>query len=115
MQDNALWIIRHGERVDDVQPLWAKSAERPFDPPLTQEGHRQAQETSKKIQNHLKEAPVILFSSPFLRCLETSAHIAKSLNIPIHIEFGLSEWLKLGWFSSLPTFPLQSGDNIVQT
>lgn len=33
-----LIIIRHGERLDNVDPDWERTAERPYDPPLTEDG-----------------------------------------------------------------------------
>lgn len=28
--DRAIWIIRHGERIDNVDPSWLETAERPW-------------------------------------------------------------------------------------
>ena len=36
-----LIIIRHGERVDNVDPHWERTAERPYDPPLTEDGEEE--------------------------------------------------------------------------
>ena len=36
-----LIIIRHGERLDNVDPHWERTAERPYDPPLTEEGEEE--------------------------------------------------------------------------
>ena len=36
-----LIIIRHGERLDNVDPYWERTAERPYDPPLTEDGEEE--------------------------------------------------------------------------
>lgn len=43
-----------------------------------------------------------LFSSPFLRCVETAAAIAGQSKLRINLEVGLSEWLNADWFSKPP-------------
>jgi broad specificity phosphatase PhoE len=40
-----VWLVRHGERVDDVVADWVATAARPFDPPLTEVGATQAFKT----------------------------------------------------------------------
>ena len=40
-----MWLVRHGERVDDVAADWALTAARAFDPPLTETGATQAFKT----------------------------------------------------------------------
>ena len=37
-----IFIIRHGERLDNVDYEWELTAERPYDPPLTDDGTKQA-------------------------------------------------------------------------
>lgn len=95
----AIWLARHGNRLDFDDPEWAKRALRPYDPPLSPEGRRQAEAMAAR----LARAPIAqLFSSPFLRCVETAAPIAERIGIPIRIERGLSEWLNSEWFSEPP-------------
>ena len=43
-----------------------------------------------------------LFSSPFLRCVETAAAIAGRSKLTVKLEVGLSEWLNTDWFSKPP-------------
>lgn len=45
--DRVVVLVRHGERIDDVQADWIASAERPFDPPLTEQGALQAFRTGE--------------------------------------------------------------------
>jgi hypothetical protein len=37
-----VWIARHGNRLDFVNPEWFNTAERPYDPPLSEDGIEQA-------------------------------------------------------------------------
>ena len=37
-----LFIIRHGERLDNVDYSWTNTAKRPYDPPLTAHGTEEA-------------------------------------------------------------------------
>ena len=37
-----LYVIRHGERLDNVDYEWERTAERPYDPPLTDTGVEEA-------------------------------------------------------------------------
>jgi hypothetical protein len=36
-----MWVMRHGEKLDDVDDSWAAQAERPYDPPITDKGKAQ--------------------------------------------------------------------------
>eukprot|EP00736_Rhodelphis_marinus_P014178 Rmarinus@m.27279 len=88
-------LVRHGERIDDVSESWSLSAERPFDPPLTTNGIKQADLTAKR----LADAGVThVFSSPFLRCVQTALPIARAIGQSIRLEDGFSEWVKPSYF-----------------
>lgn len=94
-----LWLARHANRIDFVDPQWARSASRPHDPPLSPDGVHQARELAARLAS---EPISHVFSSPFLRCVETAAIIAELLDSPIKLESGLSEWLNPRWFSGSP-------------
>jgi broad specificity phosphatase PhoE len=94
-----IWIARHGSRQDFVDPEWHKSAVRPYDPPLSAAGFRQAERVAERLKNERISG---VFSSPFLRCIQTAAIVAASLRLPVRIEQGLSEWLNPEWFPSQP-------------
>jgi broad specificity phosphatase PhoE len=97
--ERGIWIVRHGARLDFHDPEWARTASRPHDPPLSSAGRGQAQ----KLALRLARARLVhLFSSPFLRCLETAAPIADRTGIEIRVERGLCEWLNAEWFTELP-------------
>ena len=42
-------VIRHGERLDNVDYTWTDTAARPYDPPLTEKGVEEARETGKRF------------------------------------------------------------------
>ena len=43
-------MIRHGERLDNVDYGWAARAKRPYDPPITKEGVKQARKVGEKLK-----------------------------------------------------------------
>ncbi|KAI8802215.1 histidine phosphatase superfamily [Cladochytrium replicatum] len=107
--DSILYLVRHGERIDSVDRSWYKSAQEPLDPPLTSTGIKQTSLSGHLIassnladgplpQNPINiraafgsgltktntSAPLKLpitqvFSSPFLRCIQTANEIHKAL------------------------------------
>ena len=92
-----LWIARHGNRRDFVDPSWLATAERFYDPPLSEDGIIQA----KKLGQYLQGTGVThIFYSPFRRTVETSYYVAEALDLPIKIESGLSEFLFPLWMPS---------------
>lgn len=95
----SIWLVRHASRLDFAHPAWSDSAPRPFDPPLSALGHAQAERVAARLA---REPIRYLFSSPFLRCLETAAPIARRTGTPIAIEPALSEWLNPEWFPAAP-------------
>ncbi|CAJ0604654.1 unnamed protein product [Cylicocyclus nassatus] len=89
-----LWFVRHGERVDNVDKSWKKTAKRWDDPPLSPRGHQQARE----VGTALAQEPIdYVICSPFTRCLETATGIlaAKKISPPVWIEPGLGESLNV--------------------
>uniref|UniRef100_A0AC34GMS2 Phosphoglycerate mutase n=1 Tax=Panagrolaimus sp. ES5 TaxID=591445 RepID=A0AC34GMS2_9BILA len=73
-----LWVIRHGERIDKVDPEWIKTAPRGAwdDPPMTEKGMQQAREAGKRLKD---EKIDYIFSSPFIRCLKTASLVVGEL------------------------------------
>lgn len=98
-QCETFWVVRHGSRIDFVNPYWHRTAERRDDPPLSTVGVKQAEHLGRRLK---EEKVDMLFSSPFLRCVETAATVAEILDLPIHLEWGLSEWLNPQWFEDWP-------------
>lgn len=94
-----IWIARHANRLDFVNPDWFLTAERRYDPPLSDDGMLQAQQ----LANRLKGKNIShIFASPFLRTVQTAAAIASVLDLPIKLETGLSEWLNPDWMTEEP-------------
>ncbi len=94
-----IWIARHANRIDFVNPDWFFTAERPFDPHLSEDGVVQAQELAQRLR---AENITHIFASPFFRTVQTAHQVAEVLNLPIKIESGLSEWLNSDWMPSMP-------------
>ncbi|MEQ8998571.1 MAG: histidine phosphatase family protein [Coleofasciculus sp. B1-GNL1-01] len=94
-----LWIARHGNRLDFVNPDWFNTAERPYDPPLSDDGVGQARELGERLKG---ETIKHIFASPFLRTVQTANQVAQILDLPIKMEAGLSEWLNPEWMRTEP-------------
>ena len=94
-----VWIARHGNRLDFVNPDWFLTAERPYDPPLSEDGVIQAKQLGQRLKG---ENIAHIFASPFLRTVQTANQVAEALNLPIKVESGLSEWLNPNWMPSMP-------------
>lgn len=94
-----IWIARHANRLDFVNPDWFMTAERRYDPPLSEDGFIQA----KQLANRLKGEKIThIFASPFLRTVQTANAVAEVLDLPIKLETGLSEWLNPVWMTEEP-------------
>ena len=94
-----VWIARHGNRLDFVNPEWFNTAERRYDPPLSDDGVVQAQELAARLKS---EKIAHIFASPFLRTVQTASEVAKVLDIPIKLEAGICEWLNPNWMDVAP-------------
>ncbi|KAK2360327.1 Phosphoglycerate mutase family protein [Trifolium repens] len=110
MHQNVI-VMRHGDRIDNFDPLWTSTAARPWDPPLAQQGQDRAFQMGKSIQQNLGFPIQRLFVSPFLRCIQTATEFVISLtfandvreniisddipndlsNVKVSIEYGLCE------------------------
>lgn len=86
-----LYLIRHGERIDEVDRKWFH--ERYWDPPLTQAGHTQATAAAQLLHSlQLTPAPTALYSSPLLRTVQTTAAIhSAGWNLPVRFVPGLAQ------------------------
>ncbi len=94
-----VWIARHANRLDFVNPEWFNTAERRYDPPLSADGFLQAKELAERLKgeriNHI-------FTSPFLRTVQTANQVAEILDLPLKLEWGLCEWLNPEWMTEMP-------------
>jgi broad specificity phosphatase PhoE len=94
-----IWMARHANRIDFVNPDWFRTAERRYDPPLSDDGIIQTLKLAKRLQ---KEHIAHIFASPFLRTVQTANAVAEALDLPIKLETGLSEWLNPAWMTEEP-------------
>ena len=92
-----VWIIRHGNRIDFVDPTWREKFG--HDPHLSPNGVQQARATGRRL---IGEGIRHVFASPFLRAVETAYHVADALDLDVKVEGGLSEWMKTEWFPQPP-------------
>lgn len=98
-----VFLIRHGDRADydiNTGKQWQATAnmlpnQRVKDPPLSSIGHSQARDVSEVMKDFYdklgKPKDTILLSSPYLRCIQTSAPTSDALGLPIQLEHGLAE------------------------
>jgi len=102
----ALIIVRHGERQDYADPTWVAHQKqtdgRPWDPPLTARGKRQAVAAGQRLLQECAQLgvpqPSQVYSSPFTRCVETAVEIATATGLPtVNVEPSLSEDLGEKW------------------
>jgi broad specificity phosphatase PhoE len=99
MKDRILYLVRHGQRLDSIQKQWYSPEENQYDPPLSPEGMKQAELIAQRLQ---AEPIDFIFSSPYLRALQTAHPIAEALNLPLYVEAGIGEWLGRSMISVEP-------------
>lgn len=90
-----VFLVRHAERIDFVDPRWSESAEHPYDPPLSPNGLIQARDLARRLG---REKIDHIISSPFMRTLQTASIVADALDLPVKVEDGASENLQAQWF-----------------
>ncbi|XP_012473796.1 uncharacterized protein LOC105790636 [Gossypium raimondii] len=107
-------VMRHGDRKDNFDPTWIKTAERPWDPPLVDNGMARAFRTGRTFRTILPFQIHRVFVSPFIRCVQTASEVVAALcavdveanaksstdvikfdpsKVKVSIEYGLCEML----------------------
>ncbi|KAK7339253.1 hypothetical protein VNO77_19909 [Canavalia gladiata] len=106
-------VMRHGDRHDNFEPLWASTAARPWDPPLAPAGRVRAFQTGMRLRQSLGFPIHRVFASPFLRCVQTATEVIAALSavndgrstvaddgvtidplkVKVSIEYGLCEMM----------------------
>eukprot|EP01105_Mastigella_eilhardi_P017439 TRINITY_DN4004_c1_g1_i3.p1 TRINITY_DN4004_c1_g1~~TRINITY_DN4004_c1_g1_i3.p1 ORF type:complete len:1157 (-),score=308.35 TRINITY_DN4004_c1_g1_i3:359-3766(-) len=89
---HAIFLCRHGFRVDYEDLTWVPKATYPHDPPLSSEGMRQAQDLAERLKYENIDAIV---SSPFTRALHTAKIMAEILHVKYVVEPALSEFMSV--------------------
>lgn len=77
-----IYLVRHGEKVKKIG-----------DPPLSEKGNSQSKVTGKYFKGKSVDKIV---SSPILRAIETSQHLASALNIVPLVDYLLKERVNWG-------------------
>lgn len=94
-----LYVSRHGIRLDKVQKF-EKSDYRKINPPLVSYGYHDLMSKNKEMLDTASFD--YIFSSPFLRCIQTANFYSGSKFVPILIENGIGELLREKWFKHNP-------------
>lgn len=106
---NTVWLARHGNRQDFVDPAWRETAEWPHDPGLSPDGWAQAERLGERLR---KEHIAAIFASPFLRTVQTAHVVAETLDLAVFLEPGMAEWMNTAWFPEAPR--LRSYDELAR-
>ena len=102
-----IFIARHGNRQDFVDPAWIHGAEERYDPPLSADGVEQARRLGQRLAG---EGIVAIVASPFLRTVQTAEHVNATLGVPMFLESGFGEWLSDDSFERLPSLSTLAPD-----
>jgi broad specificity phosphatase PhoE len=94
-----LWLVRHAHRLDFIQPEWFDTATYRYDPPLSAAGFEQANSLAQQLSQVQIDW---IYTSPFLRAIQTADPLARLLQLPIRLEWGLCEWLCQDWTTGFP-------------
>ena len=92
MTSHDVYLTRHGARIDKEDRGWLAKAGhgRSDDPHLSSAGEQAAEE----LAAHLSTGNIQhIVCSPFFRCLQTAAPVARRLGLPIKVEYGICEIL----------------------
>lgn len=84
MPPHRIIIVRHSEREDQVNPEFGKTTPRPHDTPLTKNGIQMASKLGSYLAHEYgvhstKDHPVVVLTSPLLRCVQTSHSVVDAL------------------------------------
>lgn len=130
---STIFFLRHGARLDQLDLEWHLSSPTPYDPPLTTKGITQARQTGAAIQSSLaprttptsdntssissttsavpnrtrRRRRVVIHTSPFLRCIQTSLQLAANIeeNCLLRIDAWLGEWLTPDYYTDIDPPP----------
>eukprot|EP00808_Paulinella_micropora_P012090 g59856.t1 len=89
-KQTCVFLVRHGERQDHIDEEWILTAEKPFDPPLSERGMKQAHEVGLRLKKEGAKLDAI-YCSPLYRTLQTAAQIADVLEVDIFLETAIAE------------------------
>ncbi|MDS0259360.1 histidine phosphatase family protein [Haloarcula sp. S1CR25-12] len=98
---DTVWVVRHGQRRDSVDPEWEHHADRVHDPPLTELGRWAAWRTGRYFVESVVTFDAV-YASPFLRTAETAEEICRETGNVALLEPGLGEHRNAEWFETDP-------------
>jgi broad specificity phosphatase PhoE len=98
-----IFLARHGNRQDFVDPTWVDGALERYDPPLSPDGFEQARRLGQRLAG---EGITAIVASPFLRTVQTAEQVNATLGVPLYLEPGFGEWLSIDSFERLPRLSL---------
>jgi broad specificity phosphatase PhoE len=98
------WVVRHGERYDHVHPILFRLlnlAAKWSDSWLTDRGRKHAGALGNEIHQSSAEAPEVIVTSPYLRCVQTAHAIQNAfkrvgITVPLVIEEQIGEFQPIG-------------------
>lgn len=91
-----LYIIRHGESLDDIDDRYGGYANYP----LTEKGIEQAHELAVHLQE--KESSISkLYTSPYMRAWDTAKILAEALNVELEVRSEIRERNTYGYLSGM--------------
>ena len=96
-----VWVLRHGQRRDSVDPDWPQTGERVHDPPLTELGRWAAWRVGRRFVESSQTFDAV-YASPFLRAVETADEICRETGNEVLLEPGLGEHRNSEWFDADP-------------
>jgi broad specificity phosphatase PhoE len=103
-----VWVVRHGQRRDTVDPEFHTYADRVHDPDLTELGRWQAWRCGRYFAEQGVGFDAV-YASPFLRTVQTADEICRETDHEFQLEPGLGEHRNAEWFDSDPeTAPHES-------
>lgn len=103
MSVRRIFLARHGNRQDFIDPTWVDSALERYDPPLSPDGFEQAHRLGQRL---VGEGIVAIVASPFLRTVQTAEQVNATLGVPMFLEPGFGEWLSSDSFERSPRLGL---------
>jgi broad specificity phosphatase PhoE len=102
-----LYVVRHGQRQDSVDPEWEAVADRVHDPPLTELGRWAAWRVGRRFAEAGTPFDAV-YASPFRRTVETADEVCRELETTFELEPGLGEYHNPEWFDRDPeTLPAE--------
>ena len=78
---NRIFIARHGERMDHINPAWSLNAARGHDSPLSPTGKTQAKELGDYLKARLQSNDMVVYSSPLVRAVQTARHAIRGMQL----------------------------------